>query len=228
MLFHVKKTTLVSPLDLIAPHSCRGCGTIGSVLCNRCKNNIITNHHNYCPVCKAPNKTGKCKTCKNLPKAFVVDFRTNLIGELIHDYKYNSVRSLAKPLAEILDATLPQISGKAIIAPLPTISRHIRERGFDHITLIAKHLARLRNYGSLPILIRANSSVQVGSDKSTRIIQANSAYSLNPKYKIDNDTTYILLDDIWTTGASMKAAVKKLREAGAKKIVISVLGLSQI
>lgn len=228
MLFHVKNTTLVSPLDLIAPHSCRGCGTIGSILCNRCKNNIIANHHNYCPICKALNKSGRCKTCKDLPKAFVVDFRTTLIGELIHDYKYNSMRSLAKPLTEILDATLPQISGEVIIVPLPTISRHIRERGFDHIALIAKHLAKLRNYESLPILIRANSSVQVGSNKSARITQANSAYSLNPKYIINNNATYILLDDIWTTGASMKAAIKKLREAGAKKIVTSVLGLSQI
>ena len=37
----VKNTTLPSLLDILAPHSCRGCGRIGNVLCNRCKNNII-------------------------------------------------------------------------------------------------------------------------------------------------------------------------------------------
>ena len=78
------------------------------------------------------------------------------------------------------------------------------------------------------ILIRAHDSVQVGTTESIRRIQAKKAYQINPKAVINQDTTYLLLDDVWTTGASMKAAHKILTRAGAKKIIILVLALSHI
>jgi predicted amidophosphoribosyltransferase len=40
--------------------------------------------------------------------------------------------------------------------------------------------------------------------------------------------TYILFDDIWTTGASMKTAIKKLRQAGAIKIIVILLAISRL
>ena len=224
----VKTTTLPNLLDLIAPHSCRGCGKVGHALCNRCKNNIIKNRQNLCPICRKPNPTGKCQTCQNSQQFYIVDYRNTLIGELIHDYKYNSVRALARPLAEILHEILPELPPNTTIIPLPTINRHIRERGFDHTALIAKHLAKIRHIHHSPILVRANNSVQVGSSKSVRLSQAKSAYEINPKQTIDPASTYLLLDDIWTTGASMQAAVKKLQQAGASKIIVAILGLSQI
>ncbi len=224
----VKNTTFPNPLDLLAPHSCRGCGRIGNVLCDRCKNNIILDHSNFCPNCKKSNSTGKCPKCKSLPPIFVIGNRNDLIGKLVHDFKYNSVRALAKPLAEILHHTLPVINGPVAIIPLPTISRHIRERGLDHTYLIAKHLAKLRHYSIQKFLLRTKNTVQVGSNRQNRLAQARTAYHINPKIKIDPNTTYILFDDVWTTGASIKAAVKKLRQAGAKEIGVAILAVSRI
>lgn len=218
MSFIVKNTTLLNPLDLIAPHSCRGCGAIGSALCDCCKNNIIANR-----------KAIKLKsTGRNFPPAFVVDHRSKLIGTLIHDYKYNSVRALATPLAKLLGQTIPTIDGQVVIVPLPTISKHIRERGFDHTLLIAKKFTRLRgkNYKVKKVLLRNKNTIQVGANKSSRIKQAEMAYIKNNKISIDKNTTYILFDDVWTTGASMKSAIKKLREAGAKKIIVALLAMS--
>ena len=51
---------------------------------------------------------------------------------------------------------------------------------------------------------------------------------INKKLNIDRNKTYVLLDDVWTTGASMKAALKKLREAGALKIIILVLAVNRL
>ena len=224
----VKNTTFPSFLDLLAPHSCRGCGRIGSILCDRCKNNIILDHSNFCPNCKKPNPTGKCQKCKSLPPVFVINNRNNLIGSLVHDYKYNSVRSLAAPLAEILHHTLPTIDGPVAIIPLPTINRHIRQRGLDHTYLITKHLAKLRHYSVQKLLLRAKNTVQVGSNRQDRLAQASSAYQINPKIKVSPDTTYILFDDVWTTGASMKAAIKKFRQAGVHKIIVAILAVSRL
>ena len=133
-----------SLFDLLAPHSCRGCGRTGSPLCECCKKYIINQHQNFCPNCKTKNSHGFCSKCKNLPPIFVVDHRNNLIGSLIEDYKFYSNRALSRPLAEIIHQTLPEINGKVIIVPLPTNTKHIRERGLDHTLLIAKRLAKLR------------------------------------------------------------------------------------
>lgn len=226
----VKNTTFVGLLDLLAPHSCMGCGHIGNALCERCKNHIITQRTNICPNCKAKikSKSGNCKHCKDLPATFIVGERDELIGTLVHNLKYQSVRSLARPLAELLDASLPDFKSKAVIVPLPTISKHIRKRALDHTYLISRHLSRIRHYQVQRLLLRTNSTTQVGTDRATRQKQAASAYALNPKFIIDPQATYILLDDVWTTGASMLAATRLLKSAGASNIVISILALSRI
>ncbi len=226
----VKNTTFPSLLDLIAPHSCRGCGHTGSVLCDRCKKYILKNHQNLCPICKTSNQNGTCKTHqKALPPTFILGERSGLLGHLIHDFKYQSVRALAQPLAELLSQILPTPTSNTIIVPLPTISKHIRARGLDHTYLIAKRLAKLHpNYRVQKLLIRAKDTVQVGSDLKTRLSQATEAYTINHKYKISPSTTYILLDDVWTTGASLLSATKKLQQAGANHTKLAILSLSRI
>ena len=224
----VKNTTFISLLDLLAPHSCRGCGTIGNVLCNRCKKYILAQQHNLCPHCKADNETGNCPNCPDLPPTFIGGERSGLLGDLIHDYKYHSIRALAKPLAEIIAHTLPTFNQPAYIVPLPTINQHIRARGFDHTALIAKHLSKLTGYKVLPLIARNKNTVQVGADQITRHKQAATAYQLNPKYSIDPTATYILLDDVWTTGASMRACQTILTQNQAIHLAFALLSLSQI
>lgn len=222
----VKNTTFPGLFSLLAPHSCRGCGRIGSPLCDRCKNYIITNHQNICPVCQTVKTSGSCPNCLALPPIFIVGSRDDLLGDLIHALKYDSVRDLARPLAEILDRTLPTYENSAIV-PLPTIGKHIRERGFSHTHLIAKHFARLRPGCQIAdLLTRTKSTVQVGSSRETRLSQASSAYGLSPRAEIDPTTTYILFDDVWTTGASLQAAYQLLSDAGAKNIALAVLAKS--
>ena len=225
---NVNNTTFPSLLDLIAPHSCRGCGSIGTALCSRCKNYIISSHVALCPNCKTPTPNAKCPNCANLPLTYIVGERQNLIGSLVHDYKYNSIRALAKPLAEMLDAILPPLEGHTLIVPLPTIGKHIRLRGLDHTLLIAKHLSRIRNYKYQQILTRARDTVQVGSNHRTRTTQAHNAYAIDNHFHPDPKTTYLLLDDVWTTGASMLSANKKLQDAGVNHTVIAILALSRI
>ena len=231
----VKNTTLPSLLDLIAPHSCRGCGKLGAPLCDRCKKYIISTKPAICPNCKSPTKGGKCQNCPDLPETYIVGERDELIGTLIHDFKFKSVRALAHPLAELAHATLPNLKGKTIIVPLPTINKHIRARGLDHTYLVAKHLTKLRNhtiqsnnnYETKNLLLRARNSIQVGTDRQTRLTQASKAYTLNPKLEIDKGATYILLDDVWTTGASLRAATDVLKKGGTSKVVLLILALSR-
>ena len=135
---------------------------------------------------------------------------------LIEIYKFRSVRAVAAVLAEMMGSVVPD--GWTIV-PLPTIQRHIRERGFDHIGLVAKKMR-------MPVekvLVRNKNTVQVGASREERASQAKEAYRA---LKIDSSKNYLLLDDVWTTGSSMMAAMQKLREAGAEKIGIAVVARS--
>ncbi len=222
MRFIVKTTTLPGWLDLLAPHSCRGCGRIGTPLCDRCKKYLTCEHEHFKDLSKTLREVPE-----DWPRTTIVGPRDGLIGTLIHDLKYDSVQALAAPLAEILDAIMPKdINAKAVIVPLPTIRRHVRQRGLDHTLMIARELMRLRGYRVERVLIREKNTVQVGSNAKERIKQAKTAYALAPNAKIDPHTPYLLLDDVWTTGATMKAAVALLQNTGAKKLEIAMLARS--
>ena len=228
MGFIVKNTTFSKLLDLVAPHSCRGCGAIGEAFCDRCKKDIFKHHFNICPNCKYKKSTPKCSKCKTLPSTFIVADYDGIMGKLIHEFKYNSVRELGYELADLLDKTLPTLPKYTIIVPFPTATHHIRERGLDHTLLISKHLAKLRHLEIQKILVRENNTTQVGSDRKTRLNQAKSAIEINPKIILDSSKTYLLLDDVWTTGASMKSAIKKLQQAGAKNIIVALLATRRL
>lgn len=144
--------------------------------------------------------------------------RGGALKELISAYKYQSVRAASFELADLLNSV---IDGKFILVPLPTIRKHVRERGFDHIALICRKMG-------LPmtkILRRRKNYVQVGASVEERRIQANGAYEA---VGVDADVNYLLVDDVWTTGSSMAAACEAMRAAGAtKNLAIAVIARSK-
>lgn len=104
------------------------------------------------------------------------------------------------------------------LVPLPTIRKHIRERGFDHIKLLCKKTG-------LPFeeaLKRRGNTVQVGASSEQRQKQAKEAYFAGDI----SDKRYLLVDDVWTTGSSMLAACEAMQNAGSKNLAIAVIARS--
>ena len=226
MGFIVKITTKCSVFDMVCPYRCRGCGELGDVLCECCKNYITSEKLNHCPKCgRAINE--KCRECNSLPfsATFAVGFRDELIGALVEEFKFFGVRKLGKVLAEILDDYLPDFSGEMVVVPLPTIRKHVRERGVDHTFSVAKKLARMRGWKVEKLLLRNKNTIQLGADEALRRKQAKEAFVFHGE--TDENKTYLLLDDVWTTGASMTEAGRILKKAGAKKIVAVVFATNR-
>ena len=122
-------------------------------------------------------------------------------------------------VSRMMDAEIQEIR-KIILVPLPTIRKHIRERGFDHTLRLCFELEnflqkRLDDFGISveyqSLLVRKNKTVQVGKEKKERVKQAEKAYGIREGIKIENKTLYVLVDDVTTTGASLAAAKKILQ-----------------
>ncbi len=170
----------------------------------------------------------------------VVGWREGALAKLIKDFKYKSVRAVGEVLVDFLDERIPKDFGfldfgvgdggevamkggglEVVVVPLPTIGRHVRERGLDHTTILAKKLAKRRGWKYERVLGRATGVVQVGTKAAARKAQAEQTYEV--VREVSGEKLYLLVDDVWTTGATMLAAEKTLREAGAKWIAGVVL-----
>ena len=224
MGFDVKNTTKVGLLDLFCPHICRGCGALVSVFCECCKKYMLERRQNVCPICKQKVEKGeeKCRECEIPFRRFYVgSYREGALAKMIREYKYQSVRAIGQVLLELLFIAVPEDLGveaeRIVVVPLPTIGKHVRQRGLDHTKILAKKLAKMRGWQCEMVLERAADTVQVGTKAAVRQEQAKKAYvaSMTP----DSETTYLLLDDVWTTGASMLAAAETMRLVGAKCVL---------
>lgn len=209
------------PIDLFAPHYCCSCGAIGSLLCEYCKYDIISEPYEACILCHklARPSENTCGSCTHsFTKAWCAGDRREGLKELINRYKFERTRAAHQPLAVLLHETLPALPADLAVVPVPTIAPHIRGRGYDQTALLAKRLARLRQLPYKPLLRRATTSVQRGATRVQRIEQAKRAFVSAPC-----NGRYLLVDDIVTTGATLQFAAQALLDAGAKEIWVSVL-----
>lgn len=211
-------------LSIIAPHYCCWCGKIGSLLCENCKYDIAIEPFESCVACGtlATGVDSLCSQCITpYSRAWCVGDRRESLQRLIGLYKFQRAYSGYKELASLLDARLPILSENVVIVPIPTVTPHIRERGYDHMMMIARRLAGLRNLKVEPALIRSTNTMQRHASKSRRQKQAKMAFTCPAK--LSSDKIYLLIDDVMTTGATMNYAAKQLLNAGAGDVWVATI-----
>ena len=210
-------------LAFIAPHPCLECGKLGSLLCNNCKYNIESEPFVSCIVCgRASGKNGICTTCRvPYSRAWCVGERSDALLKLIDVYKFERARSSYKILADLVSSTLPHLPLNTVVVPIPTVNSHIRQRGYDHTELIAKRVARTHGLKMQKILGRKTTAMQRGATRKVRITQAKQAFGV--QLLIQSEAAYLLIDDIVTTGSTLKYATQALRDAGAKDVWVAVV-----
>lgn len=214
---NVKITMVERVLQIIAPHPCSGCAKVGSVLCHDCKYNIIHEPFMGCILCGRPQKHGICDFHNSsITRAFTVSSRTGSLEDVINRLKFQNTKAAAGALAELLHASLPMLPRDIELVPIPTVRSHIRQRGYDHVELIVRQLAALRNLPIKRALERKTSDTQHIVGKNERIKQSNEAFGLAATAVNSLQGHRILLiDDIVTTGSTLQSAARLLHCAGA-------------
>jgi len=211
-------------LSVIAPHICKGCGGVGAVLCERCVFNILQQKCDVCAVCgrRSPhgNLCARCRAHSPFAQLYAVGWRQTVLLRLLDDFKFNSERAAAQPIAKLLDVRLPELAGFTVV-PVPTAPAHVRQRGFGHAELVARRLARTRHMQCVPDLLARQTNVsQHFLNARERQAAAAQAFALNRRRKLPDKI--LLVDDIWTTGATLSAAARLLKSAGAQEIIGAV------
>ena len=213
-LYRVKITIEKFILEMILPNRCVRCQRGGGIFCDRCKKYISIINPGYV-----------MNDMYGFEKLLVAGLKEGWFERLVRDFKYRGRRDygefLADKLGEVIFGEVKRIEiRKIVLVPLPTIRKHIRERGFDHTLRLCFELEnflqkRLDDFGISAeyqsLLVRKNKTVQVGKEKKERVKQAEKAYGIREGVEIENKTLYILVDDVTTTGASLAAAKKILQ-----------------
>lgn len=211
-------------LSLIAPHPCSGCGIEGTLLCENCKYDITSELFSGCIACGnlALDTTGLCGRCRvPYQRAWCVGERKDTLYQLLERYKFHRAQEGYRHLAGLLDATLPVLPHTTRIVPVPTISTHIRVRGYDHILLIAREFARIRGLTVDPCIRRIGTTKQLGATRAQRIAQAKQAF--RGLAVSDTAPPYLILDDVVTTGSTLKFAAKTLKSQGVEQIWVAAV-----
>lgn len=211
-------------LKQVAPHHCLGCGDIGSVLCRCCQNYINDEPFNACLVCGVSAGTSGLCNSHALPysRAWCVSERKGTMLEVIDGYKFKGMRAACVDLAAILDSSLPEMPAETILCPVPTAPKNIRIRGYDHMLLVAKEFGKLRGLKLSKVLVRKSNATQhFAKTAKERRKQAEGFFEI--KKQLITDVPYLILDDIFTTGSTVRAAASELRAHGAADVWVAVI-----
>ena len=204
----------------LAPHECLGCGAEGDLLCVACAE-TLTPVAERCYLCQAKmNKSLTCAMCRAASPLHSVHVATvygNLAKSLVWKLKLAGAQSAARIMARHMAGLIGSLPGRPIIVPVPTATGRVRQRGYDQAKLLARELSRQTRLPYSNCLARSGQTHQHGLPRRERLTQLETAFHVNKASAI-RKSSVILVDDVVTTGATLEAAAKVLRAAGADRI----------
>ncbi len=137
---------------------------------------------------------------------------------LVARVKYRGARQAVRWLgAALADRVRVEVGDPiGVVTWAPTTRAHRRGRGFDHAELLARAVARSLGVGVAPLLRRGPGPPQTGRSAAARRAQppSFSVPSRTGPVGPDRRGTVLLIDDVVTTGATLRAAASALRDAG--------------
>lgn len=199
-------------IDTIFPKYCVTCGSEGEHLCDNCFQKIM----------EAPYE-GAFDSKKIIIAA---SYKNYYVKETIHFLKYRYIKDLAAPLSDLaiksLEEKLPNKflnSKNIIIIPVPLHPRKLKWRGFNQTELIAR---RIGDHFKIPVVpglkkLKSTPSQMEIKERSQRLENLRGAFCC-PDTHLIKERDVILLDDVTTTGTTLKECENVLKQAGAKEI----------
>jgi len=218
--------------DLFFPKFCFNCGKEGNYLCSDCLALIAILEEQYCPVCGKRALDGKtCSRCRSKTKldglCFATSYQNKLVKKLINQFKYKPfIKDLSTTLASLIITHFYLsnkfhffVSKKTILVPVPLERKKLKMRGFNQSEEIAEEIS-LR----LKILLLKNVLIKIKKTQSqTELSKEKRKENIKDAFLCKNTEQIrgkkiFLIDDVFTTGATMEECAKTLKQAGALQV----------
>ncbi|MBI3358424.1 MAG: ComF family protein [Nitrospirae bacterium] len=228
--------------NLLYPRTCVECEQdIGSeerdaIFCASCATQLVHLSGPVCFVCSAPfvseaatshSPSHRCGECRENPPLFLKAITPFLyegpLSTAICQFKYKKKPHLAAPLARLIANDLSNISTDYVMA-IPLHSFRLRGREFNQSLLLARQIGITL---SLPyfvdVMIRTRETPpQVGLSRKERDENIKGAFKVTQPNAIQ-DRRILLIDDVYTTGATLKEGARTLMRAGAKEVIVATI-----
>jgi len=221
-------------LDLLFPKKCVGCGQDRGYFCEGCVSSILQTDL-ICPQCTNLSIGGlthpSCEREFSLDGLWSLGIYQGPLKKAIQKLKYEPslVRDFGGVLVDILikywAKYQPFIFDKIkqekewVIIPVPLYWYRENKRGFNQSKLLGQLLSKKLGLDYCDGLKRIRyTSSQVGLKRGDRKNNVSDAFAVTANYTLSPKPYTLLIDDVWTTGSTLRECCKVLKKAGAKKI----------
>ena len=208
-------------LDLLLPQRCVACGLPGAQVCGACLESLPRLRGPCCERCCAPTAwpVRRCRECAGRRLAFsrarsAVAYDES-VRRVVHAWKERGLRHLALAAAAVTAETLEH--GGEPLAFVPSDPDRGRARGHHPAEALARELGARWNVPVFALLARASGGAgrQRGLTLAERRANVRDAFSA-----ARSPPAVVLVDDVYTTGATANAAASALRRAGARRVEV--------
>ena len=208
-------------LDLLLPRRCAICAAPGAEVCGACRDALPRLRPPFCSRCGAPTAwpVARCRECSGRRLAFA-SARAALeyddaVRALVSGWKDGGLRRLAALAGELVAETVDRPIADAVVAVPPDRDRSLR-RGHHPAGALAHELGGRWELPVLPLLRRARATArQRGLSLPERRLNIAGAFAAER-----GPRSLLLVDDVYTSGATAAAAASALRRAGARRVAV--------
>ena len=224
--------------DFLSQNCCYLCGCplpADRALCESCIRRISGTDLGLsrCPRCSYPffQDEGECAFCHLLPPELeslhALNFFRAVHKELIHLYKAGKLKNLRYFYAEKIHRELQgwEKGEKMLIVPVPPRRGKLRRQGWDQISLLSATLKSLYGYRIAPVLRRSDSIQQKSLSLEERRNHLVNSLGMqrNASKKLEGAEILVLLDDVFTSGATLSACASLLKGCSSLPVRAVVL-----
>lgn len=236
---------------MLFPPRCPVCGVLGGVppaesntwfheparlFCQACGEGFAPIVQPYCSQCGLPfiSKEGPGHTCSEclveerfFEKARAFGIYNATLLKAIHQFKYGKKLSLARPLAGLLRHTFYQFWATEdidLIVPVPLHIARLRQRGFNQAYLLITRWAKQEGFlcDGVSLWRRRRTEPQTGLSRKDRRKNMARAFAVR-RPEVVREKRVLLVDDVFTTGATVNACACVLMDAGAARVDVLTL-----